>query len=58
MSDEKPTSLVDELLGSLEETLEERKIKKDRRAVVDPDNPYTAPEKDRRSGKDRRDKKD
>lgn len=45
------------IVDSLEDLLEERKSKNDRRTSNDPDSPYNNPANDRRSGKDRRDEK-
>jgi hypothetical protein len=48
----KNTTLTPDKIGKIEDALEERKTKRDRRNKVDP---QAAPKSDRRTGRDRRD---
>ena len=45
-----------EVVKAIEDALEERKTPSDRRQGEDPNHPHADPAKDRRSGKDRRNK--
>jgi hypothetical protein len=51
----KNTTITPDKIGKIENALEERKTKRDRRNKVDPSSPHTAPKADRRTGRDRRD---
>lgn len=53
MADEMIKKVAKEVVEELEDFLEERKVP-DRRVGHDPSNPYSHPDKDRRSGIDRR----
>lgn len=53
MADKISKKVAQEVVEELEDFLEERK-RTDRRVAHDPSNPYSHPDKDRRSGIDRR----
>lgn len=49
-------NITPEVVDTIESALEERKSPSDRRQTACSESPYVAPENDRRSGEDRREK--